>query len=102
MTQLRRLLSAALAASLSVVALGVVVPAAQADTGPAIRITEIAYGGKAVGTAVADTDGEYVELTNVGDAAQDLAGGSTRPGRRRRPGQVCRWRDWERWRPVSR
>jgi len=41
------------------------------STGPQIRITELAYGGKIAG---ADGDGEYVELTNVGDAAQNLAG----------------------------
>ena len=39
--------------------------------GPQIRITEVAYGGKIAG---ADGDGEYVELTNVGDAPQDLTG----------------------------
>ena len=52
----------------------VAAPAAQAAT-PNIQITEFAYGGKFVpGT---DTgDGEYVELTNVGDAAQDFSGWS--------------------------
>lgn len=51
-----------------------VAPAAYAAT-PNIQITEFAYGGKFVpGT---DTgDGEYVELTNVGDAAQSFAGWS--------------------------
>jgi hypothetical protein len=68
----RRFLSAALAASLSVVALGVVAPAAHADPGAAIRITEFAYGGLVAGAG--GGDGEYVELTNVGALAQDLTG----------------------------
>ncbi|HEX4686936.1 MAG TPA: lamin tail domain-containing protein [Nocardioides sp.] len=59
-------------ASLVALALGSFVPAAHADPGGAIRITEFAYGGKAAG--VGGGDGEYVELTNVGDAPQDLTG----------------------------
>lgn len=39
--------------------------------GARIRITEVAYGGKIAG---ADGDGEYVELTNVGNAPQDFTG----------------------------
>jgi hypothetical protein len=76
----RRLRRAGLAvAALTVSALGtgtLAAGAAQA-AGPAspggaqIRITEVAYGGKIAG---ADGDGEYVELTNVGTAAQDFAG----------------------------
>jgi hypothetical protein len=50
----------------------VVASSAHADAGAAIRITEFAYGGKAAGAA--GGDGEYVELTNVGDASQDLTG----------------------------
>jgi hypothetical protein len=45
-----------------------------APAGPAaaqIRITEVAYGGKIAGSS---GDGEYVELTNVGDAPQDFTG----------------------------
>src|SRR5262249_6388382 len=54
------------------VTLGWVVPVAQADPGASIRITEFAYGGKATGAA--GGDGEYAELTNVGDAPQDMTG----------------------------
>ena len=39
-----------------------------------IQITEFAYGGKFVPTASDTGDGEYVELTNVGEAAQDFTG----------------------------
>ncbi|WP_197025916.1 lamin tail domain-containing protein [Nocardioides sp. URHA0020] len=72
MPHARRSLSAALATSLGVLTLGVVVPPAHADTGAVIRITEIAYGG----LIASGGDGEYVELTNIGDAAQDLTGWS--------------------------
>ncbi|MCW2759693.1 MAG: hypothetical protein JWO46_3439, partial [Nocardioidaceae bacterium] len=70
MRTLRRSLSAALAASLGALTLVVVVPAAHADPGASIRITEFAYGGK----VAAAGDGEYVELTNTGTAPQDLTG----------------------------
>ena len=72
MTHLRRSLCAALAISLSALTLGVVVPAAHADAGAAIRITEFAYGGK----IATGGDGEYVELTNIGDSPQDMTGWS--------------------------
>ncbi|MBZ5736673.1 lamin tail domain-containing protein [Nocardioides mangrovi] len=72
MRRLRSSLSAVLAVALSTAALWVVVPTADAATGAVITITEYAYGGKASGAG--GTDGEYVELTNVGDAAQDLTG----------------------------
>jgi hypothetical protein len=77
---LRRVLAVAPAACLGLAGLAVVAPAAHAAA-PAIQITEIAYGGK---VSAATGDGEYVEITNEGDAAQDLAGwtygtGSTAP-----------------------
>ena len=72
MKRLRSSLSFAVTIALAALTLWVVVPAAEAVPGPAIRITEFAYGGKVAGTG--GTDGEYVELTNVGDAPQDLTG----------------------------
>ena len=51
----------------------VAVPAAHAAGAADLVITEIAYGGHAAYTG--DTgDGEYVELTNTGGAAQDVSG----------------------------
>jgi hypothetical protein len=44
--------------------------AAHATSGADLLVTEIAYGGN----ANAGGDGEYVELTNIGDAAQDVSG----------------------------
>jgi len=70
---LRRAL-AAVAASSAVVLTGlVVIPSAAHADGADIQITEIAYGGKA-SIAGDDGDGEYVELTDVGDAPQDFTG----------------------------
>ncbi len=74
-----RRLSAALAAfSLPLISLAVLDAGAAHATGtPNIQITEVAYGGLASGTHAyaGDTgDGEYLELTNVGDAAQDMTG----------------------------
>lgn len=73
---LRRWLRAALVASLAALTLAGTVPSAPADaatvSGPAIRITEFAYGGQIDGAD--GGDGEYVELTNIGDAPQDLTG----------------------------
>jgi hypothetical protein len=57
---------------LAALTLGVVASAAHADPAAAIRITEFAYGGKVAGAG--GGDGEYAELTNVGDAPQDLTG----------------------------
>ena len=70
--RLRSSLTVALTIALAALTLWVVVPAAAAVPGAAIRITEFAYGGKVAGAG--GTDGEYVELTNVGDAPQDLTG----------------------------
>ncbi|GAB4009626.1 hypothetical protein GCM10028772_27070 [Nocardioides ultimimeridianus] len=56
--------------------LGTSTPAGVKKAGD-IQITELAYGGLASGTHAyaGDTgDGEYLELTNVGEAAQDLTG----------------------------
>jgi hypothetical protein len=72
----RRALSALLA-SVSLVIAGaiglVIAPAARATGTADIQITEFAYGGLTSG-GVSGTDGEYIELTNVGDGAQDFAG----------------------------
>ena len=73
----RRLFVPALISTVTLTISGLAVlvaPAAYAAT-PNVQITEFSYGGKFVpGT---DTgDGEYVELTNVGDGAQDLTGWS--------------------------
>jgi hypothetical protein len=70
----RRALSAVFA-SISLVVAAVtglgIAPAAHAAAAD-LLVTEIAYGGNAV---YGDGgDGEYVELTNVGDAAQDVSG----------------------------
>ena len=72
MRRLRSSLSAALAIALAGFTVALVAPDAQAVTGPAIRITEFSYGGLTAGAS--GGDGEYVELTNIGDAAQDLSG----------------------------
>ncbi len=74
-----RRLSAALAAfSLPLISLAVLDAGAAHATGtPNIQITEVAYGGLASGIhayAGDSGDGEYLELTNVGDAAQDMTG----------------------------
>lgn len=74
----RRWLCAALTISIAGLTLAGTASVAHADvatatvTGPAIRITEFAYGGKVAGAD--GGDGEYAELTNIGDAPQDLAG----------------------------
>lgn len=64
------------AVGLSTLALGIATPAhaAAAD----LQITEIAYGGKGdkAPGLYPEGDGEYIEVTNVGDAPQSLAGWS--------------------------
>ena len=69
---LRTALGVTTALAAGALAVGVVAPAAQAATGESIRITEFAYGG----LIATGGDGEYIELTNVGDAAQDMSGWS--------------------------
>ena len=51
----------------------VVAPAAQAATPANLVITELAYGGNAAYSGDGG-DGEYVELTNIGGAAQNVSG----------------------------
>jgi len=68
----RRPLCAALAGALGAFALATTGPAAHAETGAAVRITEFAYGGK----IATGGDGEYIELTNTGTGSQDMTGWS--------------------------
>ncbi len=72
MRSLRTPVSVALTGALSAFALATTMPTAQATTGGELRITEFAYGGLATGAA--GGDGEYAELTNIGDAPVDLSG----------------------------
>lgn len=82
MKSLRRVLSVVPAACLGLAGAAVLAPPAHA-AGANIQITEIAYGGKVTGSTTGG-DGEYVEITNEGDASQDLTGwtydtGATQP-----------------------
>lgn len=82
MKSLRRVLSVVPAACLGLAGAAVLAPPAHA-AGANIQITEIAYGGKVTGSTTGG-DGEYVEITNEGDAFQDLTGwtydtGATQP-----------------------
>lgn len=71
---MRRLSAAVAAFSLPLASVGLLGAAPAHAVGTAnIQITEISYGGLAAVAGDAG-DGEYVELTNVGTAAQDFAG----------------------------
>ncbi|WGL53507.1 lamin tail domain-containing protein [Nocardioides sp. BP30] len=77
MKSLRRVLAAVPAACLGLAGAAVIAPPAHAAAAN-VQITEIAYGGKVTGSATGD--GEYVEITNEGDAAADLTGWSYATG----------------------
>ena len=96
--RLRSSVSTVLTAALVALTVGAVAPrAAHADAGSAIRITEFAYGGLIAGSR---GDGEYVEVTNVGDGPQDMTGWSY--GNRPRTAGPSRCRDSARSLPASR
>ena len=75
MNPLQRVRAAVPAACLGIATLAILSPAHAAA--PNIQITEISYGGLASGAKAYPGDagdGEYIELTNVGDAPQDFTG----------------------------